>query len=350
MRPAPLRTAAIERLPAFTLVEVLVSTAVLVLIILSITLLFNAARSAIGLNNNHSDADAQARAVFDRMALDFAQMVRRPDVDYYLKDKSNTPQVGNDQLAFYSQVPGYCLNPDGTSAAVGTQSPASLVVYRINADSTATNVAYNKLERMGWGLLWNGVSTTTGSALVFSAQSISTIPNTLSVAWPAATSTTKSDTASASVPSHYELASSQVFRMEYFYLLRGQVLANGTVLAPIPSLTPWDGDRIKNIPGMTDHTSVAGLRDVSAIVVTLALADSRSRATTTDAQWAQLGSQMLDVTDDTTASGTPNMLPGNLELQWQSVADNAASVVNKEAAAGIRIYQKYFYLPQNPTP
>ena len=99
------------------------------------------------------------------MAVDFAKMLKRTDVDYYIKQpikynghgnghgfgkKLQTGQQGSDQIAFFSQVSGYY-------PSTGSQSPLSLVAYRINEDSTSAS--YLKLERMGKGLLWNGVST-----------------------------------------------------------------------------------------------------------------------------------------------------------------------------------------------
>ena len=38
--------------------------------------------------------------------------------------------TGNDQIAFYSAVPGYY-------PPTGSQSPVSLVAYRVNSDSTS---------------------------------------------------------------------------------------------------------------------------------------------------------------------------------------------------------------------
>ena len=126
----------------------LVSITVLTLLVLLISRLFNSASALTTSGNKRMDVDGQARPVLDRIAVDFAQMVKRPDVDYYLKSTSNT-QTGNDQIAFYSVVPGY----NATSA-----SPVSLVAYRINAQ--------NQAERMGKGLIWNGDSSA-GTPIVF---------------------------------------------------------------------------------------------------------------------------------------------------------------------------------------
>src|SRR6266581_1714126 len=140
----------------FTLVELSVSMGVLVLLVFLFTQLLNSAATITILGHKQMDADSQARQLLDRMTIDFAQMVKRPDVDYYLKSSAALPlrrvlQPGNDQIAFYSTVPGYY-------PPTGAQSPVSLVAYRVNSDATSS--AYNKMERMGKGLVWNGVSTT----------------------------------------------------------------------------------------------------------------------------------------------------------------------------------------------
>ena len=104
------------------------------------------------------------------MAIDFAQMVKRTDVDYYVKACWDQQLNQNDQIAFYSAVPGYYPSS-------GAQSPVSLVAYRVNSNPTSSS--YNKLERLGKGLVWNGVSTT-DTPVVF-------LPLMISTTWPYAT-------------------------------------------------------------------------------------------------------------------------------------------------------------------
>src|SRR5215212_9574099 len=70
---------------AFTLVELLVSMGVLVLLVLLFTQLFNSAASITTLGHKQMDADSQARQLLDRMSLDFAQLVKRGDVDFFAK-------------------------------------------------------------------------------------------------------------------------------------------------------------------------------------------------------------------------------------------------------------------------
>ena len=151
----------------FTLAELLVSVFVLSIIILMVAQLMTSATAITRTGHTHISTDTQARAVFDRMAVDFAQMLKRTDIDYYVKgpngiynghgnghgwgQRKQTGQQGSDQIAFFSQVPGYY-------PASGAQSPISLVAYRVN-EGANTNPAFLKLQRMGKGLLWNGVDT-----------------------------------------------------------------------------------------------------------------------------------------------------------------------------------------------
>ena len=74
-----------SRVSAFTLAELLVSMGVLVLLVLLFTQLLNSAATVTILGHKRMDADSEARQVFDRMAIDFAQMVKRTDVDCYVK-------------------------------------------------------------------------------------------------------------------------------------------------------------------------------------------------------------------------------------------------------------------------
>src|SRR5260370_39119767 len=105
-----------------TLAEMLVSIAVLTLLVLMLTQLMNNAAPIARTANKRMDTDTQARTVLDRIAVDLARMLKRTDVDYYVKGPTNynghgnghaygnrvqTGQQGSDQIAFFSQVPGY---------------------------------------------------------------------------------------------------------------------------------------------------------------------------------------------------------------------------------------------------
>ena len=358
-----------ERFSAFTLVELIVSMGVLVLLVLLFTQLLNSAATITILGHKQMDADSQARQLLDRMTIDFAQMVKRSDVDYYLKSSwfaTGPPpgptgvrtllQPGNDQIAFYSTVPGYY-------PSTGAQSPVSLVAYRVNSDSS--NSAYNKMERMGKGLVWNGVSTTDIPVVFIPIPVASPIPvpdfpaptpiATPPPAWPQAGNMT----ADAS----YEVVGPQVFRFEYYYMLKGQTCRLGAptptpTATPTPSPavfsdTPWD-------TRMSGHISVSGMCDVAAIIVDIAVIDPKSRVLVSDAQLARLngtdgqsqGPVLLDWGNTSSPYCSPSCpdqqqwqtTPGLLLAQWRAAIDANTIGLPQPAISGIRVYERYFYL------
>jgi hypothetical protein len=387
------------RMAGFTLGELLVSVAVLILVVLLATHLLNSAATVTSLGHKQMDVDSQARQLLDRTAIDFAQMVKRSDVDYYLKSSwfvTGSPisapgctaacasvygmgvrtvkQLGNDTIAFYSTVPGYY--PSG-----GSQSPVSLVAYRINAQ--------NKLERMGKGLLWNGATPTSGAtppAVVFmpiplaSLLPIAELPSptpdpTSTPAWP------EIAIGAGSAWSDSEVIGPQVFRFEYYYLLKGQTdPTSGITYSPILSDTPWDtricacpaaplpsatptstpaptatpaGTPIATPtpPSLCCHVAPEGMQDVAAVVVVIAVIDPKSKVLLSDAtnppQIAQVASQLIDW-GTTSCPGCPTQTqwqttPGLLRAQWQS-ALNGITSLPRPAISGIRVYERYFYL------
>lgn len=274
----------------FTLAELLVTVGVLVVLFLLFAQLLNSSVTISTLGHRRMDTDSQAREVLDRMAIDLAQMVKRSDVDYYLKSSSNL-QSGNDQLAFYTAVPGYYATVPAPPPTYPQKSPLSLVSYRINSDSSSAS--YNKMERMGKGLAWNGVSAD-WVPIVF-------LPQTISANWPSAVSTSLVD-------SSYEVVSPQVFRFEYCY-----VLNNGT-----RSLVPG---------------SVSGL---AAIIIDVAVIDSKSKVLLNNTQITSLATTLVDYSGG-------NLSPGQLCTNWQN-ALNANTTLPRPAISGIRLYERCFYL------
>src|SRR5947199_9362035 len=117
-----MKSSAVRTSSAFTLMELLISCAVIAIIVLMVAQLMTNAAATARTANKHIDTDTQARVVLDRMAVDFAKMLKRTDVDYYVKGPTNytghgnghaygkkvqTGQQGSDQIAFFSQAPGY---------------------------------------------------------------------------------------------------------------------------------------------------------------------------------------------------------------------------------------------------
>jgi prepilin-type N-terminal cleavage/methylation domain-containing protein len=283
-----------NRRHAFTLTELLVSITILAILVLVVSrLLISASNIAIS-GNKRMDADGQVRPLFERFAVDLAQMVKRSDADFFGKGTGAPNSVGgampgNDQFAFYSTVPGYHLS--GVSP-----SPVSLVAYRIGT---------NKLERMAKALGWNGASSS-GLPIVF-------LPLTIAGNWTAATNT-DSD-------SDYELIGPYVFRFEYSYVLK-----NGAL-----SVTPWDST--------AGHTGVGGLQDVAAISISIGTLDPRSRQLITDEALAALGRTMNDF--------SPSMGSGDLLAQWQGAVNDATGLPRPSLAA-VRLYERTFSLAPTP--
>lgn len=334
---------------AFTLVEMLVSMAVLALLVVMIAQLFSSAVSLTTLGDKRIDADQQARVLFDRMAVDFARMVKRADVDYYLKQPaypqllgSQANPTGNDQIAFYSEVPGYY-------PTTGAQSPVSLVAYRVNSNAQSGN--YAKVERLGKGLVWNGVSssaTPSGSPsdtplpvlflpVPLAVPLVSPLPSPMPTpptpiptpAWPQA--------GNSDVDPHgdYELIGPQIFRLEYYYLLKGQTVG-GTSYPSTLSDTPWD----TRIPG---HLSVTGLQDVAAIAVAIAVIDPKSHVLATDAQLVKLAAKLKDF-DPGDVDPATNSAAGRMEAKWETAIVTGIPELPSATSKAVRVYHHYFYL------
>lgn len=320
----------VNRRRAFTLLELLVAMTVLVLLIGLMSQMTTGVSNIINRNEGHIDADRQARALLDRMAIDFGAMVKRSDVDYYLKGRPmELTQVGNDQIAFYSEVPGYFPSTTGVAA----QSPVSVVAYRVNS-------ATLHLERLSKGVAWNGTSTGSASMgflpvpLAAPLPPPSPLPSPASTPvlipplFPQAANTTEEE---GKRDPDYEELSPQIFRFEYYYLLKGQ---NATGGASILSTTPW------YVGAPMNHTQVNGMQDVAGIGVLIAVIDPKSRLLVSDNQLIKLATQMDDAIP---GAGDPAFkTPGDIESHWLSAVSKSG--LPRPVINGIRIYTRCFYL------
>ena len=291
------------RTGGFTLAELLVTAGVLVVLMLLFTQLFNSAATVTALGHKQMDADSGARELLDRMTIDVKQMIKRSDVYYHLKSSSTatdcpfttTPpecgtQAGNDEMAFYTNVPGYYA-----SGSTGSQQgPVSLVGYRINSSATTLG---NKMERLGAGLVWNG----------FSPINLPNNPVMFRTAldpW---------NTAKYATNSTLDIIGPNVFRFEYYYLLK-----NGNV-----GSRPWYAG-----------STVNGMQGVAAIVAAIAVVDSKSRGLLTNAQVTTLAGTLADYN---------GQAPGVLLSSWRTAID-ANTSLPRPALSSIRLYERYLYL------
>jgi hypothetical protein len=337
----------------FTIAELLVSVFVLVLVILMVTQLMTTATAITRTGHKQIDTDTQARLVFDRMALDFAQMVNRTDVDYYLKQRTgyaghgnghgwgrgHNGDLGSDQIAFFSQVPGYY--PSGYTTQ--QQSPISLVAYRVTESNTG-DPAYGRLVRMAKGLGWNALdnnpNTNSPFPIVFLPQTIAGVGKPWA---PAINNNNSCSGNNNSCDPAYEIIGPGVFRFEYYYLLK-----NGRV-------TDWPWDRT-DFPDQLSISSPQqiGLTQVESLAMTIAVIDPAGRALVDAVSPDRILDIAADMADFKSArgNGVGAQKIGDLEAQWQSVVESIAQTgltpsgqpVPREAAKMIRIYNRYFDL------
>jgi prepilin-type N-terminal cleavage/methylation domain-containing protein len=306
----------------FTLAEMLITVAVLALVVLLVTRVVNSAATITTLGNKRIDSDSQARQAFDRMAVDFNKILKRNDISFWVKTLNNT-EVGNDQIAFFSSVPG-----NNTQVSTTANSRISLVAYRVNALNSSAS--YNKLERMVKGLGLNGASTTQIPLLFLDSPTAPT--TTISLNWAAAVSSTLTDSNSP-----YGLLGRDAFRFEYYFLLPTGALSAG----------PWTGASASDMTQVSNPT-VAGtpaFKDLPAIVVAIATIDAKSRGLLTTAQMETLAgtngktSPFVDFVSGWT--------PGQLVATWQNALTTNVQIAAMPRAAtqGIRFYEHYFYFP-----
>lgn len=330
----------------FTLIEVMVSIAVLTLLVLGVSKMLSSTSAIARTETKHIDTDTQARAVFDRLATDIRQMVHRTDVDYYIKQpigysghgnghayghRLSTGEQGSDQLAFFSQVPGYY-------PSTVAQGSISLISYRVNSNSSSP--AYLRLERMAKGLLWNGADTQTNQngkfPIVFLPATISAVSP-----WYGAVN---NDSTAKSADTDFEVLGPNVFRFEYYYLLK-----NGNVKD-----VPWDQDARPSQQTIALPTSI-GLTDVQAIGVAIAVIDPASRALVNSANPTGLLDLASDLDDFKSAPGRGvggAKKVGDMEVQWNEAVASAATtgrtssntIVPQAAVSSIRVYTRYFDL------
>ncbi len=359
----------------FTLAELLVSIFVLVIIILMFSQLMISATAISRTGHKHIDTDTQARVVFDRMALDFAKMLKRIDVDYFVKGPANynnhghgqghgwgrglgTNQQGSDSIAFFSQVPGYY-----PTSGSGEQSPISLVAYRVNQRNSSTNPSYLRLERMAKGLHWAGMDDNLNATnqnaicpILFLPQTIETIGP-----WYAAVNNGNScgGGGNNNCDPDYEVIGPGVFRLEYYYLLKNGRLTD----------VPWDRldwptrQNLGNDPDPIANPNI-GLNDVEVIGVTIAVIDPAGRKLIDAANPNSLLNLVADLDDFVSAhgrgAGNQTRYIGMMEAAWKGVlfgdpANGVPGIINTgqtssgtpvppEAAKAIRVYTRYFDL------
>ncbi len=295
------------------------AVAVLALLVALLGQLFINTTAASSISSNHMESDARVRLLFERMSADFGHILKRSDIDYYLKSPSYTEwssptvttasnlQAGNDQIAFFSEVAGY------SDVSGVQQNSVSLVAYRVNNTGSAPCI-----ERLGKALAWSGGTT--------GIYPIAYMPVTIAATWPTATvAPASAGTGDPAYDADYETLVPNAFRFEYYYLLR-----NGTL-----STTPW-------IPSATD-TALNGLADVAGVGVVVAVTDHRSTPLVSTQSLQTLAGQLGDAPSSGTILVNGVSVPftaGTLLQNWQNTV--SASSLPAAVKDGIRVYEQVF--------
>jgi hypothetical protein len=139
---------------------------------------------------------------------------------------------------------------------------------------------------------------------------------------------TWSNIADSGTDADYQVIGDQVYRMELCYLVKSGT--QNAALSDTPYLAP--------------DTTYNGLQDVAAIVVAIAVLDSKSRLLVSASNLTASAGNLEDV------SGA--VIPVPPATLWQNDIQNGIQNgtigLPKSAASQIRVYQRYFYLDQTP--
>jgi hypothetical protein len=316
------------RIRGFTLAELLVSITVLVLLLIVCLQITTQTQDISIAGQKRLGADSEFRTVFDRIALDIAQMVKRPDVDCVLNHQANAAITINDSLFFYSEAPAVAV----PSSTVQQQNSVSLVGYRINSQY--------QLERLGMGLNWSATSANPNTGMVFltyanypvTQSSIPVSGSTLSTAFPTVVSNGSTD-------SNYHVIGPDIFRFDFCYLLNAYTDFSGAFHPAAYSNVPYNANL-----GHISTTGI-GLTDVQAFVVTIAILDATSQKAIPSGTSLSTAFGLFPNPKDSDLVSTPPVLPATT---WQNVISSgtfsASAGIPKGAANQVRIYQRAFPL------
>jgi type II secretory pathway pseudopilin PulG len=352
---------------AFTLVEILVSLAVLVLLMVLVLELFNSASATATMSRKHIDVDEAARIVFDRMGSDFGRMVKRRDVNYifYKQASAGATQPGNDAMFFYSEGPGY-LDSNANLKNSGGASSVALVGYRINQNNPYYPSNTPVMERLGENLTWAGAPDSTGT----NPGGMQFLPVTLAGAW---SSVFGSPPYLSQNTEHYQVISDMVFRMEFCFLLKsGTYTLSGTNTFTgantgylnAPTAIPASPAPTTGVPTTANYFTGGGQGDVAgnvyglppdlgAVVVTIAILDNTSRKLISGGNLGNLAAALGDSLSGSTTQGEAAIVtsPQLTAQVWQNqlLQSGFAQSVNipQTALAQVRIYERTFYLDAN---
>jgi hypothetical protein len=314
--------------------ELMVAISVLVLLCGLVMQLMGSATRLTGNARQTADCDSQARFALSQISQDLARRIRRPDVDAAV-----CKSTGDDQFYFFSETPGYApgiSNPTDVS-------PVSLVGYRVTHRTNKNNLSTFQLERCAMALPWNdnvgGIRSLPFVALDRFRQPIPS--TTLGGVDGKGNGGTFEGLLSGNTSQqvYFQELASNVLRFEVALLLKpGIYLADPQNPSPAPPPA-----EVAQLPPrlMTDaemHRELArhGFTRIAAVVVSLAVVDSRSMA--------QVGMESLLSVSKSLVDAQPTSYPRLPIDAWNETFQAQSAGWPKPVAAGLRFYQRIIQL------
>ena len=296
----------------FTLIELMVSIAVLGLLGGMVMQLLGSASRLTTSSRKTGDCDTEARFVLDQISADLSRRVRRPDVDAFVAKLK-----GNDRLYFFSETPGY-----SPTLSAQERSTISLVGYRVRVPTSEGGRFV--LQRYARALPW--ASTPTEVAMPFVV-----LAGTPSKPLPATTLAGSTGTGTGgSFPKvlaqdetedvYYQTVGENIVRLEVS-LLRKPNFNNPT--RPVAARILSDAE----IPA---ELAQFGFSNISALIVTIAVVDTESSQRVSESIINGLELQ------DTAPTDFP-LYPLD---QWNKSFLAKVNSLPKTLAGGLRFYQR----------
>lgn len=298
----------------FTLVELMVSISVLAILGGLVAQLMSSASRLTSTSKQSSDCDTEARYALSQISSDLARRVRRPDVDAFVGKAD-----GNDKFFLFSEVAGYAPTLDAVS-----RSTVSLVGYRIKTVPKGIGAQTGlELQRYARALPW--VVSEGNKPLPFI-----TISGTPPVPFPASTlAGTNGKGAGGSFPT---VLADDPTEDVYF-----QTLAQNVVRFEVSLLKKWDGTNEAKLLADAEipiELSTNGFSNITAIIISIAVLDSRNALKVTQADIDKL---VLENTDPTSSTKYP------LD-KWNETLKEKINSLPKPLVNGIHFYQRVISL------
>lgn len=283
---------------AFTLLEVLVATSVLSFVLIIFSTILDRSYQTAEYNRKRLFADEEARLVLDRIGTDLKAMLNRPDVDFYFLKNG-----GNDEVYFFANAPSYY-------EGAGNQQTISLIGYRVKE---------NRLERLAYGLSWDGAPP--GGMIYLTKNGTSIIAeSTLRVAYGSILSSDE----------NFQTLGHGIFRFEVQFLLKPVADGNTSF-----SESPFSAG------GSSPFSNAgSGLSDLAGILVTIALIDKDSRNILSESDLNQLANEFTDDISESSDDSEPVTRPFG---DWDQVASRADKLnIPMKAASHVRVYRRLY--------